>query len=238
MIEIALSPAATKMLLMPESTPLHENNRAFYDRISEAYDFIADSNERAARLVGIRELSLNPGEAVLEIGFGTGNEILDIAAAVGPTGKVHGIDISPGMLAVARRKVANALPAAAIDLRVADARELPFGDATFDAVYSSFTLELFPVDDIGITLREIARVLRPRGRFSNVSMAQVHSGQRPSTLEAIYIWMHRHFPHIVDCRPIDAPALLAAAGFEIARRVDLEIWTMPVCAILAIKPTP
>ena len=221
---------------MPESASLHENNRAFYDRISEAYDLIADSNERAARLVGIRELALRPGEEVLELGFGTGNEILDVAAGVGATGKVHGIDISPGMLAVARRKVAKAQPAAAIDLRVADARDLPFAEGSFDAVYSSFTLELFPPDEIERVLREVVRVLRPGGRFSNVSMARVESGKHASTLEEIYIWMHRHFPHIVDCRPINAPELLEKAGFEIDHRVDLEIWTMPVCAVLARKP--
>jgi len=225
------------MPIMPNSNTLHESNRAFYDRISEAYDLIADSNERAARLVGIRELALKPGETVLEVGFGTGNEILDLAAAAGPEGKVHGIDISPGMLTVAQRKIAKARPAAAVELRVADARELPYGDETFDAVYSSFTLELFPPEEIELPLREIGRVLRPGGRFSNVSMAKVKPGQHSSTLEEIYIWMHRNFPHIVDCRPIDGPAHLAEAGFEITKCIDLEIWTMPVTAILAIKPS-
>ena len=224
------------MPIMPNSNTLHESNRAFYDRISEAYDLIADSNERAARLVGIRELALKPGETVLEVGFGTGNEILDLAAAAGPQGKVHGIDISPGMLAVAQRKIAKARPAAAVELRVADARELPYGDESFDAVYSSFTLELFPPEEIALPLREIGRVLRPGGRFSNVSMAKVKPGQHASTLEEVYIWMHRNFPHIVDCRPIDGPARLAEAGFEISKCIDLEIWTMPVSAILAIKP--
>ena len=222
---------------MPDSASLHESNRAFYDRISEAYDLIADSNERAARLVGIRELALQPGESVLEIGFGTGNEILDLATGVGATGAVHGIDISPGMQRVARRKVEKARPAAAVDLRVADARKLPFEDGSFDAAYSSFTIELFPPDEIGLAIREVWRVLRPGGRFSNVSMAKVQTGRHASALEDVYIWMHRHFPHIVDCRPIDAPALFTEAGFEIARRVDLEIWSMPVCAIVATKPS-
>jgi demethylmenaquinone methyltransferase/2-methoxy-6-polyprenyl-1,4-benzoquinol methylase len=220
---------------MPDSTSLHESNRAFYDRISEAYDLIADANERAARLTGIREMALQPGESVLELGFGTGNEILDLASGAGATGHVHGIDISPGMLRVARRKVEKARPAAAVDLRVADARKLPFEEASFDAVYSSFTLELFPPDEVGLVIREVARVLRPGGRFGNVSMAKVGPGKQPSALEDVYIWMHRHFPHIVDCRPIDAPTLLTEVGFQIARRVDLEIWSMPVCALVATK---
>src|SRR5262245_10061943 len=87
------------------TTPHHESNRAFYDRISSAYDLIANANERAARLAGLRALEVRKGEQVLEVGFGTGNEIVDLAELVGPTGKVAGIDISPGMLAVAQRKL-------------------------------------------------------------------------------------------------------------------------------------
>ena len=84
----------------------HESNRHFYDRIANAYDLLADANERAARQTGVRALGLKAGEAVLELGFGTGNEVLDLAALVGPTGRVAGIDISPGMLAVANGKLA------------------------------------------------------------------------------------------------------------------------------------
>src|SRR5262245_53515496 len=121
---------------MTETTPRHESDRAFYDRISAAYDLLSDANEKAARQAGVRALAARPGEQVLEIGFGTGNEVLDLAAAVGAAGRVCGIDISAGMLAVAQRKVQEAAPAAAVELRVADARRLPYADATFDAAYS------------------------------------------------------------------------------------------------------
>src|SRR5262245_8174464 len=149
----------------------HESNRHFYDRIANAYDLIADSNERAARVAGVQALALKPGESVLELGFGTGNEVLDLAGLVGPTGKVAGIDISSGMLAVANRKLAEAAPKTPIDLRVGDARSLPFGDGQFDAVYTSFTLELFPAEDIPVVLAQARRVLKPDGRIGVVSMA-------------------------------------------------------------------
>jgi demethylmenaquinone methyltransferase/2-methoxy-6-polyprenyl-1,4-benzoquinol methylase len=213
----------------------HESNRRFYDRISNAYDLIADSNERAARQSGVQALGLKPGETVLELGFGTGNETIDLAGLVGAGGAVAGIDISSGMLAVAQRKVAAANVAAPVDLRVADARSLPFNDASFDAVYTSFTLELFPADDIPVVLAEAKRVLKPGGRIGVVSMATVRPGNRSSTLEHVYIWMHRHFPHLVDCRPIDTEAVLSAAGFTIATVQDLEIWTMPVRVVVAKK---
>ena len=98
----------------------HESNRHFYDRIAAAYDLIADANERAARQAGVRALGLAAGEDVLELGFGTGNEVLEFAELVGPTGRVAGVDVSPGMLAVANRKLAVAAPKARVDLRVAD----------------------------------------------------------------------------------------------------------------------
>src|SRR5262249_16704722 len=109
---------------MPSPTDKHhESNRAFYDRISEPYDWIANANERAARLTGLEALAVKSGEKVLEIGFGTGNEILGLAKLVGASGGVSGIDISPGMLAVAQRKIGRESLKTPIDLRVGDARQ-------------------------------------------------------------------------------------------------------------------
>jgi len=210
------------------NTQHHESNRHFYDRIANAYDLIADSNERAARQAGVRALMLKPGESVLELGFGTGNEVLDLASLVGPTGKVSGIDISPGMLTVANRKLAEAELATPIELLIGDARTLPFADGTFDAVFTSFTLELFPSGDIPTVLAESRRVLKPGGRISVVSMATVRPGHSASVLEHLYVWMHRHFPHLVDCRPIDTEGVVSAAGFRVAFVSDMEIWSMPV----------
>jgi demethylmenaquinone methyltransferase/2-methoxy-6-polyprenyl-1,4-benzoquinol methylase len=213
----------------------HESNRHFYDRIANAYDLIADDNERAARRSGVKALDLKAGEAVLELGFGTGNEVLDLAALVGAGGKVAGIDISAGMLTVSNRKLAGAAPKAPVDLRVGDARSLPFGDGEFDAVYTSFTLELFPAEDIPVVLAEAKRVLKPGGRLGVVSMATVRPGHHTSLLERSYVWMHRHFPHLVDCRPIDTERVVSAAGFRITSAQDLEIWTMPVRVVVGVR---
>lgn len=220
---------------MPDASH-HESNRTFYDRISGAYDWLADANEGPPRRGGIAALAVKPGERILELGFGTGNEVLDLAARVGPTGSVAGIDISPGMLAVTRKKLAEKPPAAPIDLRIADARELPFADGSFDAVYTSFTLELFPCDDIPTVLAEIRRVLKPGGRIAVVSMATVKPGDTASVLERTYVWMHRHFPHLVDCQPIDAAGLVAGAGFADVVETRWEIWTMPVAVVVAKRP--
>ncbi len=213
--------------------PSHESNRAFYDRISGAYDLLADASERTARRAGLDLLNPQPGERVLEIGFGTGNEILGFAARVGPVGAVCGVDTSPGMLAVAQRKLHEFKLAAAADLRVADARQLPFAANAFDAAYCSFTLELFADDDVPVVLSELRRVLRPDGRLAVVALAKGNAEQPPSFMQRAYDWMHRHFPHFVDCRPIELIKLLSANGLRVSKAVDLEIWTLPVLAVLA-----
>lgn len=205
-----------------------ETNRSFYDRISHSYDLIADAGEHGARERGERALKLQPGESVLEIGFGTGNSLLEFAGRVSPGGRVAGVDISPKMREVAEKKLQENNLADRVELKIGDARQLPFDSATFDAVFMSFTLELFPQEDIPLVLDEVGRVLKPEGRVGIVSMATVRAGERASALEKSYVWMHRHFPHIVDCQPIDVRRLLEQAHFAVESEEDIEIWTMPV----------
>ena len=217
------------------SSEKSEANREFYDRISRAYDLIAEADEHKAREAGERLLELRPGERVLEIGFGTGNSVINMAESVGPTGKVYGLDVSPGMLEVAQRKIGDKALSDRIELSTGDARELPYEDESFDAAFAGFTLELFPLSEIPAVLGELRRVLRTGERLGVVSMAKVEQGQRASLIEKTYIWMHRHFPHIVDCRPIDPVKCLQDAGFTIQDEIDMEIWTMPVKAIVGVK---
>lgn len=205
-----------------------ETNRSFYDRISHSYDLLADAGEHAAREQGEQALKLQPGESVLEIGFGTGNSLAAFLEATGMAGMVAGIDISPRMREVAEEKLRAKGLAGRAALKIGDARQLPYEDNCFDAAFMSFTLELIPPDDIPLVLAELRRVLKPEGRLAVVAMATVPEGERASVLEKTYIWMHRHFPHIVDCRPIDLCRLLGNAQFEVASAEDVEIWTMPV----------
>ena len=218
----------------PTNQP-HGTNKHFYDRISGFYDSIANANEHTARELGEKLLALQPGESVLEVGYGTGNTVLNLAEKVGPQGKVSGIDVSDGMQTVAQAKVKEAGLSANVDLKVGDAISLDWPDETFDAVFLSFTLELFSESDAPTVLRECKRVLKASGRLGVVGMATVNQDEHESLLEKTYIWMHRHFPHIVDCRPIDFAAAVQEAGFTVAKEERIEIWTMPVAALVAKK---
>src|SRR5512143_1109075 len=76
--------------------------KASYDRMSRFYDVLAGGSERKLRSLALQQLHLRPGESVLEIGFGTGTSLVQMAEAVGGEGQVHGIDISSGMLRTSR----------------------------------------------------------------------------------------------------------------------------------------
>jgi len=207
-----------------------ENARANYNRMSRWYDIIAGSSEKKYRELGLLKLAARPGERILEIGFGTGHCILALAQAVGGTGKVCGIDLSDGMLAVTQNRLYEAGLLDRTDLRVGDAAELPFADGEFDAVFMSFTLELFDSPEIPIVLDQCYRVLRPGGRLSVVSLVK-----KPGTAVKIYEWFHEKMPVAVDCRPIHAQTDLTTAGFSIQDVSVMSMWGLPVEIILARK---
>lgn len=111
---------------------------------------------------------LRPGAHVLDVAAGDGYQSLAAAERVGPGGRVVAVDLAPELLRYAE---AAALEAGAshIETSVMDAEDLDFPDASFDAVVCHFGLMFFPSPDRA--LREMRRVLKPRGRASLVVYA-------------------------------------------------------------------
>lgn len=205
----------------------------FYDRISQAYDLLADPGEHHARELGLQQLDVQPGESVLEIGYGTGHSLVALAKSAGESGHVVGVDISSGMREVARQRLVSAGLDQRVDLRVEAVPPVSLPDDSMDVVAMSFTLELFPLNAIPQVLAECRRVLKSGGRLGVVSMAAVEDGDRESLLEKTYIWMHQHFPHIVDCQPIPVEQLIQDAGFELVQQQRIDLFTMPVAVVVA-----
>ena len=87
-----------------------DDARANYDRLSRCYEGVAGRFERPYRDAGMNRLDLQPGEHVLDIGFGSGECVVEMARSVGETGRVDGIDISSGMFRVASERVLQADP--------------------------------------------------------------------------------------------------------------------------------
>ena len=107
-----------------------------------------------------QRLGNGPDSAVLDVGSGPGNITRGIARSLDGSGFVVGIDVSPAML---ERAVDNTSESNVVYAR-ADAAELPFRDATMDAVSCSACLQLLP--DPFAAIDEMRRVLRPGGRIA------------------------------------------------------------------------
>ena len=207
----------------------HNSTRYNYDRLSRWYDWFA-SSEKHFTEIGLRMLKIQPGEKVLEIGFGAGQGLVALAHSAGETGKVYGIDLSEGMFQIAQAKIARAGLSRRVELRLGDAAMLPFVDDFFDAIFISFTLELFDTPEIPLVLGECKRVLREDGRLGVVALEK-----KDCRAVKIYEWFHARMPALVDCRPIHARKTIEAAGFELAEASEEAMWGLPVEIVIARK---
>lgn len=205
--------------------------KAYYDRIAGVYDLLTDKAEQPMRAAGLEKLAVGPGERVLEIGYGTGHSLLELAKSVGDGGRVFGIDLSEAMRSVARKRLQDEGLCERVDLQCGDAEHLPYDTASFDAVFTSFTLELFDTPVIPKVLAECRRVLRPGGRIVVVSTSKEG---RSKAFVTVYEWMHRRFPHLVDCRPIYVRRALEAADFSVKDTELRHMW-VPVEIVLGVK---
>ncbi len=209
-----------------------EEAKRLYDRISRIYDILTWAFERKYAEMALERLSIKGGEIVLEIGFGTGHCLKRIAQSVGKSGKAYGIDISSGMLEVTKRRLEKAGLMDRVELYRGDAATLPYGDRTFDAVFMSFTLELFDTPEIPKVLNEIKRVLKPKGRLGVASMSR-DNGQ--SAMLRPYERVHRKWPKYVDCRPIYLEVSLREAGFKIHKKENVKLFGLPGEIVVAIR---
>lgn len=209
---------------MTEMLPIKRSKtkaRRFYDRISGIYDILTASEKDLIKQ-GVDLLSVQPGERVLEIGCGTGSGLKFIQETDPNPVEVIGLDLSRQMLHQSLEKNHRAEPP---PLHIqGDAVNLPLPGAAIDAVFTSFTLELFSKVDIAAVLGECRRVLKPKGRLVVVSLA---STPRTFALK-IYELAHRLFPVAVDCRPIPLAELLEANGFLIITEEKHKNWGLPI----------
>ena len=150
--------------------PRKENVRMMFDGIAADYDrlnhIMSLDVDRRWRRKALDRIVAPDVSRVLDLACGTGDFSVAIAKALrtaAPQARVTGVDLSEGMLAVMRKKVAREGLQDRIFMELGDGENLHFGDGTFDRVSIAFGIRNFEDREKG--LREMLRVLRPGGRL-------------------------------------------------------------------------
>jgi len=130
--------------------------RAFFGCRAATWD-TKFGDDLPAYCAAVAEAGIRRGGVAIDVGCGTGRALPPLRAAVGPEGSVIAVDLTPEMLAAARPKSVIAKAA----LILADARSLPFADASADVIFAAGLVHHLP--DSGAGLHELARVTRPGG---------------------------------------------------------------------------
>ncbi len=174
--------AASESGTLPE-----EQVRAMFDRIARVYDLMNSVmtaglhhrwRERAADLAAI-----GSGDRVLDVATGTGDLAIELSRRVTPGGEVVGTDFSEAMLELARAKAPR------ITFEQANALDLPYDDASFDAATVGFGARNF--SDLARGLSEMTRVVRPGGR---VVVLEITTPSRPPLSWFYRFWFDRLVP--------------------------------------------
>ena len=169
------------MTLQPERV------RDMFDRISPSYDrmnlLMSMGRDGRWRRLGVRASGAQPGDAALDVCCGTGDFAVELRRAVGPSGRVVGLDFSPQMLEVARRKCS------AVEWQQGDALALPFADGEFTAACVGFGVR--NLSDYRRGFAEMARVVRPGGR---VVVLEITTPQKPPLSTFFSLWFDRIVP--------------------------------------------
>ena len=128
-----------------------------YDQIANLESLFVDQFDKQVHEVGLSKLGPQPGERVLQIGFGRIQSRAAIAKAVGPSGKALSFDLSEH----AQRGCA-------------DTKLLPYEANSLDGIFTSYSLEWFDAPPLPTVLDDCHRVLRPGGRIVVIGLSREH----------------------------------------------------------------
>ena len=202
-----------------------------YARLARVYDWWGVITESRATDLALEWAEIRDGEAVLEVAVGTGR-LLERIVALNRHGINEGVDLSPHMLTRAAKRLRK-IPGN-MALRRADAAALPYRNASFDLVLSSYMFDLLAEAEFNPVLREFKRVLRPGGRIVITSMT--FGQQRHSRFWESLV---RRFPNALSgCRPVLLGEDMLDAGFCHVRSQYVQQMSFPSVVLCADVPTP
>lgn len=201
--------------------------RNVYDAVASRYDFqhgllTARSDQLGRELLA--EHAVRSGDQVLDCGAGTGATGLLAAHKVGPNGKVVMLDMSEGMLAVAREKMERAGLQERVEIKTGNMLELPFEDNSFDVVLSTYSL--CPIYDPVRGTEELYRVTRPGGRIGIAHSTDPRNSFVKWLADRVedIAW---HLPSIsLGCRSVSVMPTLEGLGCKLLFRkyIGVPLW--------------
>ena len=194
-----------------------------YEKLASVYDLAFGPALQPGRVRALKQMDIQPGERVLEVGVGTG-----INLSLYPRScEITGIDFSDSMLEKARDRVARGgLRQARMRLLQMDAADLKFADDSFDIVYAPYLISVVP-DPVKVA-QEMCRVCRPGGRIiflnhflsPNALVSRVERLISPFTI-------HIGFKADLDLSAFLAQSALAPVSIE---KVNVpRIWSLVTC---------
>jgi demethylmenaquinone methyltransferase/2-methoxy-6-polyprenyl-1,4-benzoquinol methylase len=162
-----------------------------FDRIARVYDpmnlVISAFQEPRWRKRAVALTATRPGDRLLDVATGTGKVAADLHRRAQPGGSVLGVDISPGMIRVAKRRFADR---PGLEFVVGDALSLPTEDGSFDAATIAFGMRNLP--DYAKGFAEMARSVRPGGRVVCLEIAR----PRSRLARILQFWFDKFVPVI------------------------------------------
>ena len=167
---------------MDRPDPPSPEHRASVERSKRKWDFwsaretfwsLYEQDTLAHREAAVDRLGLDKGDSVVDVGCGPGTNFELLQAAVGPTGRVVGLDVSPGMLDRAERRVAEN-GWSNVETLLADATRPVLDEGTFDGALATTAVSSTP--DVRATVRNVHDALRPGARFAVYELRLVPSG--------------------------------------------------------------
>jgi ubiquinone/menaquinone biosynthesis C-methylase UbiE len=177
--------------------------------------------------------NITPEDRVLDLGCGIGNILIALAERIDFRHPPVGVDVSPDLIKIGEREIANASLRDRIRLQVAPATRLPFEDGSFDVVLTSHVLKHLDDEALLASFHEVGRVLRPGGRFLLWEFDK-------SPRSALLFWSARisGLPPAFQLRSsAEFSAALRRVGFQRVVRFNTGIFLLPPVPRVALLAT-
>jgi ubiquinone/menaquinone biosynthesis C-methylase UbiE len=198
-----------------------------YNSLSGLYDIWGTLAESRARKRAIELADIKDGQKVLEVAVGTGLAFCEIVKR-NRNGLNLGIDISPGMLDKAKKRLSK-LTGVNYQLELGSAFRLPAEDQKFDLLVNNYMFDLIPFEEMDAILAEFRRVLKKDGKLVLVNMTK---GERFGS--GLYDLIFRLSPKSIGgCRGIRLSKLLMDHGFQVETREYHQQFLFPSEVIVA-----